>query len=60
MPKTNYTCKQCNKDFEVTYIFFKSVNPQCPHCGSSNVGVSNNIQSRGCGSKQNNSGCKFT
>lgn len=60
MPKTNYTCTQCNKNFEAAYIFFKPANLQCPHCGSSSVREADNSQSCGCGSKQNNSGYKFT
>lgn len=60
MPKLNYECKACQKEFDVSYTLFKPGTVTCPHCGSDNVAEQKKAQSCGCGSKSDNKGFRFT
>lgn len=61
MAKLNFECKNCKKEFNVAYMFFKPAKLNCPYCGSYNITEIKNAQSCGCGSKNNkDSGFRFT
>lgn len=59
MPRINYKCNKCGKEFEETYLFLKPANPKCPHCGASSVSLSDKNRSCGCNTDKN-SGYRFT
>lgn len=57
----NFECKNCKKEFNVSFMLFKPGKINCPYCSSDNIAEKKNVQSCGCGSKSGkDSGFRFT
>lgn len=61
MAKLNFECKNCKKEFDVSFMLFRPAKISCPHCKSDNISEKKSIQSCGCGSKSGqDKGFRFT